>query len=72
MCKHSPSDMDDISAPHGRCTICNRPFGMRDKNDFVVFKFDTSNVCTECVILESDEYKASIRYQYDQWKRSNE
>jgi len=43
-------EAEDVGAPAGRCRECLRPFGIRAKDGFMVFKAygENSGICTEC------------------------
>ena len=61
------AEAEDVAAPAGRCVECRRPFGVRAKDGFMVFRFDQTEICTECDRWE--KLMASRRYDYSQFRR---
>jgi len=43
-------------APEGSCLYCGAPFGQW-RDGFITFRFDRSDMCTECHEFEKNELK---------------
>ena len=54
-------DAHDVLEPDGRCMYCGNPFGTWSNGDFITYRFDQSNVCTECQYFIEQEEKERNR-----------
>lgn len=66
------SDIEDLTAPFGRCKSCRSPFGMPNKDGMVFYEFDNkSGICTACQIFDSREAQQSRRVDRSYVNRIN-
>ena len=47
-----------------RCRMCSREFGSVTPAGFVVYRFDVSNICTECLDWEKRTNSRDYDQQY--------